>query len=73
MIWDRSKGIWAQLKSGVTRRMRRPTDDAVGNVVRFDRMDVLTPLEDQGDGLYLADAHDAVAKHRAAFSQHICS
>lgn len=70
MIWKRNKGIWGRLKGVVDWRRRRPTDDAVGNVVRFDKIDVLAPLEGQGDGLYLADAGD-VAKQRAAFSQHI--
>jgi hypothetical protein len=70
MIWDRSKGIWARLKSGTLWRRRLSTDDGVGNVARFDKIDVLAPLEGQGDGLYLADVEDR-AKQRAAFSQHI--
>jgi hypothetical protein len=70
MIRDRSKRIWARVKSGAIWRRRRSTDDAVGNVVRFDKNDVLAPLEGQGGGLYLADAADVV-KQRAAFSQHI--
>ena len=70
MIRDRSKRIWARMKNGAIWRPRRSTDDAIGNVVRFEKNDVQAPLEGQGGGLYLADAAD-VAKHRAAFSQHI--
>ena len=70
MIRDRSKGIWARLKSGAIWRQRGSTDDSVGNVVRFDKNNVLAPLEGQGGGLYLADATD-VARQRAAFSQNI--
>lgn len=70
MIRVRSKGIWARVKSGAIWRLHRSKDDAVGNVVRFEKNDVLAPLEGQGGGLYLADAAD-LAKQRAAFSQHI--
>jgi hypothetical protein len=65
-----SNGIWARVKRTVIWPLRSPTDDAVGNIVRFDKSDVLASLDGQGNGLYLANSTD-IAKQRAAFSQHI--
>lgn len=70
MIRARSKEIWARVRIGIVRRLNRSTDDAVGNVARFDMNDVLATLDGQGGGLYLANAAD-VAKQQAAYSQHI--
>lgn len=73
MNLDHNTGIWGRLASGMIWRLLRPKDDAVGNVVRFDKIDLQAPLDGQGDALYLADAQDDIAKQRAAFSQHIGS
>jgi hypothetical protein len=67
MIRDRSNCIWVRVKSGAIWRQSRATDDSVGNVVHFDKNDVLAPLEGQGGGLYLADFAE-VAKQSAAFN-----
>jgi hypothetical protein len=70
MIGESTKGIWARVTRAYVLRRRCSPDDAVGNVLRFYKNDVLSPLEGQGVDLYLADAAD-IAKQRAAFSQHI--
>ncbi len=41
MFSDRLKGIWQGLKNGIISRLRRPQDDAVTTLLRFEKIEWL--------------------------------